>query len=255
MSDAAGFHIFLLRPIPVLLMPGISTYCLMGEPLEAALDQLAGITDLIEVMDEGPHFITDTDLFSGYTQKFVIHAPFHGMNIASLFEEIRRASVSVMIDCFEVAGEIGAPVVLHPGYFAWEQEREAADRQFARSLQELRAGADERSVTFSFENMGNMHFFNLRTPAELGMIGDTGFTLDTGHAHLNGCLPDFLAMPFSHMHIHDNNGKGDSHNTVGEGTIDFGPVMAALRRTGATAVIEVKTLEGVKASLRILDGL
>jgi sugar phosphate isomerase/epimerase len=236
-------------------MPGISTYCLMGRPLEEALDRLAGITDLIEVMDEGPHFITDTDLFASYTGKFLIHAPFHGMNIACIFEEVRRASVKVMIDCFEVAGEIGAPVVLHPGYFAWEQEREAADRQFARSLQELRAAADERSVTFYFENMGNMHFFNLRTPAELGMIGDTGFTLDTGHAHLNGCLPAFLANPFSHMHIHDNNGKGDTHSTVGEGTIDFGPVMAALRRTGASAVVEVKTLEGVKASLRMLDGL
>jgi hypothetical protein len=31
--------------------------------------------------------------------------------------------------------------------------------------------------------------------------------------------------------------------------------MTALRRTGSTAVVEVKTLEGVKASLRILDTL
>jgi sugar phosphate isomerase/epimerase len=236
-------------------MPGISTCCLMDKPLAEALDELAGLTDLIEIMDEGPHLITDPDLVAGYHRKFVIHAPFHGMNIACLFEGVRRASVEVMIDCFEVAGAIGAPVVMHPGYHAWEQEHEAADRQFARSLAELRAAADEYSVRFFFENMGNMNFFHLRTPAELGMIGNIGHTLDTGHAHLNGCLPAFLATSFSHMHIHDNNGKGDTHSAVGEGTIDFGPVMKALRRTSATAVIEVKTLDGVKASLKKLERL
>jgi sugar phosphate isomerase/epimerase len=236
-------------------MPGISTYCLMDRPLEAALEELAPLVNLIEVMDEGPHFITETDLFSSYSQKFILHAPFHGMNIASVFEPVRRASVRVTIDCFNVAGAIGAPVVLHPGYFAWEQEHEAADRQFRKSLRELNTAAAERSVTFYFENMGDMNYFNLRRPAELALIGDTGFTLDTGHAHLNGCLPAFLETPFCHMHIHDNNGKADSHSAVGEGTIDFRPVMAALRRGHATAVIEVKTFEGVKSSLRALNEL
>jgi len=236
-------------------MLGISTCCLMTEPLEKALDTLACMTELIEVMDEGPHLITDTDLFASYDRKFVLHAPFHGMNIACLFEAVRSASVKVMIDCFAVAGEIGAPVVLHPGYFAWEQEREGADRQVARSLAELRAAADEYSVTFFFENMGNMNFFYLRTPGELGMIGDTSLALDTGHAHLNGCLAGFLATPFAHMHIHDNNGKGDSHSAVGEGTIDFSPVMGALRRTRATGVIEVKTLDDAKKSLKNLERL
>ena len=153
-------------------MPGISTCCLMAEPLSAALDHLAPLTDLIEVMDEGPHFIGDIDLFSGYSQKFILHAPFHGVNIASLFEPIRRASVQVTIDCFSVAAAIGVEgIVVHPGYFAWEQEREAADRVFKKSLRELKRAAREHSVTFWFENMGNMNFFNLRTPENLALIG------------------------------------------------------------------------------------
>lgn len=236
-------------------MLGISTCCLMNEPLSTALDRLASLTDLIEVMDEGPHFITDTDLFSSYTQKFIIHAPFHGMNIACLFESVREASVRVMVECFDVAAVIGSEVVVHPGYYAWEQEREQADRQFKQSLCELEDAARERSVTFWFENMGNMHFFNLRTPEGLRLIGNTGLVLDTGHAHINHCLPTFLETPFCHMHIHDNSGKTDTHSAIGEGTIDFRPVMAALRRTGATAVIEVKDLSAVKKSLRVLTAL
>ncbi len=236
-------------------MVGISTCCLMDKPLEAALDELAAITDLIEVMDEGPHFITDPSIFENYTQDFTIHAPFHGMNIASVFEPVRKASVEVMTDCFCAAAAIGAPVVMHPGYFAWEQEREASDRQFRRSLQELGRAAADRSVEFWFENMGDMNYFNLRTPADLPLIGDVGLTLDTGHAQLNHCLPAFLKTPFRHMHIHDNKGKADTHDPVGSGTIDFRPVMAALRRSHATAVIEVKTFVAAKSSLQVLDAL
>ncbi|HXX55860.1 MAG TPA: sugar phosphate isomerase/epimerase family protein [Methanoregula sp.] len=236
-------------------MFGVSSYCVMDRPLPEALDVLAGMTGLIEVMDEGPHFIADTGIFESYSQDFVIHAPFHGMNIASVFEPIRVASVGVMTDCFAVAAEIGAPVVVHPGYYAWAGEREAADRQFGTSLAELHRAADELAVTFWFENMGDMNFFNLRTPEELGLIGDTGFTLDVGHAHLNGRLPGFLGTGFSHMHLHDNNGKRDSHDAVGEGTIDFGPVVAALRRNRASSVVEVKTLDSVRSSLSVLGSL
>ena len=235
-------------------MPGISTCCLMGEPLAAALDRLAPLTDLIEIMDEGPHLITDPDLLSSYTQKFVLHAPFHGINIACLFEPVRMASVQVTVDCFETAAAIGARgVVVHPGYFAWEQERKAADRQLKKSLTDLRRAAREHSVTFWFENMGNMNFFNLRTPENLALIGKTGLALDTGHAHLNGCLEAFLKTPFRHMHIHDNRGKADTHSAIGEGNIDFLPVKKALERTGATAVLEMKDYPSVVKSLKAFD--
>jgi sugar phosphate isomerase/epimerase len=227
----------------------------MDKPLPETLDTLAGITGLIEIMDEGLHFISDPAILEGYSQDFIIHAPYHGMNIASLFESIRRASVEVMTDCFAVAAEIGAPVVIHPGYHAWEQDLEEADRQFKKSLQELRSAADELSLTFYFENMGGMHFFNLRTPEDLGLIEGNGFVLDVGHAHINHRLLEFLESRFSHMHIHDNNGGNDVHNAVGEGTIDFVPVMAALRRNQATSVIEVKSFDGVKSSIAALESL
>jgi sugar phosphate isomerase/epimerase len=236
-------------------MVGISTCCLMEKPLAEALDELAALTDLIEVMDEGLHFITDTSLFESYTQDFSLHAPFHGMNIASVFEPVRKASVEVMVDCFAVAAAIGAPVVMHPGYFAWEPEKAVSDRQFRTSLQELDFAAAEYSVTFWFENMGDMNYFNLRTPADLALIGDKGLALDTGHAHLNRCLPAFLETPFRHMHIHDNKGRSDTHSAVGEGTIDFRPVMASLRRGHATAVVEMRSFAGAKGSLQVLDAL
>jgi sugar phosphate isomerase/epimerase len=228
----------------------------MGEHLSAALDRLSPLTDLIEVMDEGPHLITDTGLLESYTQKIVLHAPFNGVNIASLFEPIRKASVRVTMDCFTRAAAVSAGgIVVHPGYYAWETEKNGADRQFAKSLKELNRAAREHSVTFCFDNMGNMNFFNLRTPEHLALIGDTGLALDTGHANLNGCLPAFLETPFHHMHIHDNKGKADTHSAIGEGNIDFRAVVRALERTGATAVLEMKDFPAVLKSLKALDGM
>jgi hypothetical protein len=63
--------------------------------------------------------------------------------------------------------------------------------------------------------MGDMHFFNLQTPVDLHLIEGCGFALDTGCANINHCLPGFLQAGFSHMHIHHNVGRRDSHSPVG----------------------------------------
>lgn len=103
--------------------------------------------------------------------------------------------------------------------------------------------------------MGGMNYFNLRTPDDLAIIEDAGFTLDVGHAYVNRCLADFLSAPFSHMHLHDNDGRSDTHSPVGEGRIDFSPVISAMKQKSASAVIEVKSFEGAINRLRTLDGM
>lgn len=236
-------------------MFGISTFCLHRQPLEVALETLRPHTDTVEVMDEGLHHLTSPDLLGQFSCRYCIHAPSRGVNIASLLEPIRRASVQVIGDCFAIAGEVDAGVVIHPGYYAWVEEREAALAAFAGSLAELRAIADDHSVSFCVENMGNWEYFFLRTPDEVEMIEGCGLALDVGHAHLNGCLPEFLEVPFSHVHLHDNDGLSDSHVAVGEGDIPFAPVMEAVRRNGATPIVEVNTLEGCLWSIHALEAL
>jgi sugar phosphate isomerase/epimerase len=103
--------------------------------------------------------------------------------------------------------------------------------------------------------MGNWNYFFLRDPSELGIIDGVGLALDVGHAHLNHCLPGFLEASISHVHIHDNDGKEDMHLPVGRGTIDFLPVVRAIRRDNAVPVIEVSTLEGTDESIKALDRL
>jgi sugar phosphate isomerase/epimerase len=238
----------------VSYMFGVSSFCLHHQSLASALDQLAEVTDLVEIMDDGRHYLESADLLENYSLKYSFHAPARSINIACLHEPIRKASIEVIGSSFEVASTVNADIVLHPGYFAWEEEREKALRQFRKSLQELTILAEDCSVRFLLENMGNWNYFFLRQPSEIDVMGDFGLALDVGHANLNHCLDEFLQVPFSHIHLHDNNGVEDSHSPVGTGNIDFDAVMDAVRRDGATPIIEVGTLDGVIESMEALGG-
>jgi sugar phosphate isomerase/epimerase len=234
-------------------MFGVSTFCLHHQPLAFAIDTISTLTDTIEIMDDGPHYLVSSELLESYVISFTLHAPSRGVNIASVLEPIRKASVEVTGQCFQIAGAVNASVVIHPGYFAWEEERGVATRQFRRSLGELDALAEEYSTTYYVENMGNWNYFFLRHPSELPLIGKTGLALDVGHAYLNHCLDEFLDHPIRHVHLHDNNGEEDSHMPVGQGTIDFTPVMKAIKKNKAVPIIEVSDFEGVQDSIVRLE--
>ena len=233
-------------------MLGISSFCLHDLPLPAALEKLGEYTDTVEVLDDGNHYLESAEPLESFDLRFFLHSPSRGVNIASLREPIRRASVEVLSQCFAVAAEADAPVVVHPGYFAWKEEREAALGQFRRSLGELKRAAGELSVSFMVENMPAWDYFFLRFPAEVSLLDGQGLALDVGHANLNGCLPGFLEIPMAHVHLHDNDGKADSHAAVGTGSIEFGAVMRAVGRDHAPAIIEVSTLEGALSSMAAL---
>jgi len=234
---------------------GISSFCLHREPLESALETLSSLTDFVEIMDDGPHYIDSTEILDTFSLRYSFHAPSRTVNIASILEPIRKASVEVISQCFTLAAEKGSNVVVHPGYFAWEEEREKALNQFKRSLADLNRISGELSVTYFMENMGNWNYFFLRYPAELDMIDGIGLALDVGHAHLNQCLPEFLETRLSHVHLHDNDGRDDTHSEIGKGSINFPPVMRAIRRDNAMPVVEVATLSGTLESIRILDAM
>lgn len=232
---------------------GVSTFCLHKIPLSEALERIGRITDYVEIMDDGMHFLSSPELLESHSLKFSLHAPCRSVNIASILEPIRKASVEVIDQCFSVAAEVNAPVVIHPGYCTWREELARALSQNRQSMTELKKLAEERSVTMYVENMGNWDYFLLRYPPELPLLDGCGLALDIGHAHLNACLEEFLSAPVSHFHLHDNNGKMDSHDPVGKGTIPFSPVMESVRRNRVNPIIEVETFEGVISSADALS--
>ncbi|MDO5843978.1 MAG: sugar phosphate isomerase/epimerase family protein [Methanocorpusculum sp.] len=233
----------------------ISTHCLISKPLKDALDELEKHTKFVEVMSDGLHLLSDAKLLSEYDFKYSIHAPSRGVNIASVLEPIRRATVDVVKAMFPIASEFNAPVVIHPGYFAWENEQETAKNALKKSLAEISASANDYGVRFFIENMGNWGYFFLKTKEDIPLLNGAEFCLDVGHANEVGVLDEFLKVKFSHIHLHDNNGKKDSHWAVGEGNISFAQVMKKIKENRVEhPVIEVESLEGALLSLERLRG-
>ena len=67
-----------------------------------------------------------------------------------------------------------------------------------------------------------------------------GICLDTGHAFLQGDLPDAIETVGGELvttHVHDNRGKGDDHLVPFDGTIDWPTALMSFQKVGYDGVI------------------
>jgi sugar phosphate isomerase/epimerase len=233
-------------------MTGISTSCLHDRPLEDALEILSGMTDFVEILDDGPHFCQSAEIPEQFSFRYSLHAPSRGVNIASTLEPIRRASVEVLSEAFAIAGELNANVVIHPGYSAWMGGRASSLQALRLSLGEIRNVSDDSGVTFFIENMPKWPYFFFCTPDDYPYFDDCSICLDVGHAFMSGTLDSFLGLPFTHCHIHDNDGTEDSHSPVGSGGVDWKHVLSILKEREVEPILEVRSLDAVESSFSAL---
>ena len=234
-----------------------STHCVSALLLEEALAALAPYTSHVELMNDGRHYIEDAEPLLSHSFTYSIHAPARSVNISSVLEPIRKASVEIICDSIELAVEADAKtVVFHPGYYAFTEEYDKAVSALKTSLAAVTAYAEDAGVTACVENMGNWGYFFLKDTGDVPLIGDTPFCLDIGHANECGTLADFLAVPFCHIHIHDNDGTTDAHAALGKGNIDMQSIADAIFWYGVSCpVIECADLESSLASKTVLEAL
>jgi sugar phosphate isomerase/epimerase len=237
----------------------ISTFCCIDNTLDRALDTLAQRTSHVEVLSDGLHdLLSDSSPCSEYPLSYSVHAPCSDINVAAINERMRSASISVLGDVLAASVRIGADhVVVHPGFTPYEQVRERSYASLLISLDDLARLQEEHGVTVCIENMGGWECCHFRTPAFLPELSERGlgFTLDCGHAQLNGNLDVFLAAGgYCHVHLHDNGGSSDDHAACGDGTIDF-PDLVQRLHPGATLVVETRELAAVDRSTGYLLSL
>ncbi|MDD1691006.1 MAG: sugar phosphate isomerase/epimerase [Methanoregula sp.] len=237
----------------------LSSFCCMDYPLEEALGILAPRTGHVEIVADGYHdLLTDSAPCSWFMCSYSVHAPTSEINIASMNERMRRSSVAVLDDVMKICARIGAAnLVVHPGYAPYEQVRDRSYASLLRSLDDLVRLQEEHGVRACVENMGGWECCHFRTPEFLPELTSRGlgFTLDCGHARLNNNLDEFLATgDYCHVHLHDNGGTNDDHNSCGSGTIDFARVMEQIPRK-ATLVIETRELAAADQSIAYLTSV
>jgi sugar phosphate isomerase/epimerase len=197
-----------------------------------------------------------------------VHAPFRDLNIASLNDVVYAAARADLLKAMDVAIEIGAGVLtVHPGIHAYfPQTRYAEMKARERDVFEtLCARGEQHHVLVAVENLidANAHFEDSWTmDAQVALVQEVnspvlGFCLDTGHAFQAGLdLPAAVrrlasvkagagrggGLALIHTHIHDNHGGPiDEHLPVGDGSINWPPVVRALQAVDYSGLLVFET--------------
>ena len=250
-------------------MIGVSCTGFSSDPPAIWLDRIVGNFDLWEIFSEADHNIVYNyevfkDLLPSYDIHYSVHAPICDINIASISEPVREASLKETLDTIKAANMLGIDrITVHPGLSSMSVHG-IEDRYIEKaklSMKSLEEAQHEYGVSVAIENMPNMYFFLGRKSRELAHIvegTDLDICFDIGHANTNGDI-DGMVDTFGHriknIHIHDNNGDKDSHLTIGQGSIDFIYVVSRLGFYDRNFVIESKSFDSAVESQSVLESL
>ena len=158
--------------------------------------------------------------------------------VARLQESVRRAAaINAGILTFHLGIVLG-------------ETRTAAIRQGARVCRAVAPFAQDHGVRLCVENVFDEHSVATVEECEIFFeaVADPRLhlTLDTGHAHLCGCLynmAEALGDRLAFTHIHDNDLSYDTHLVPGNGTIDWKRLIAGLDRAGYTGPLNFELRE------------
>jgi sugar phosphate isomerase/epimerase len=245
---------------------GVSTLALFPMSINEILDYLEGINvKYCELMLEYPYNSIDPDLVNSYNIKTSVHAPLSDVNIASLNESIRKASVEEVKSSIDLASKIGSKVVVvHPGHMAFlaRKFQDKIMENSSVSLKECSKFAEELGITLCVENMPDMEGMickNLDELNELVQKIGVSMTLDVGHAHNMGIstLEMLKYDHIRHIHLSDNDGSFDNHNAVGSKDVDFKSLFEGLNRKkfDGMLVVEVTNQDEILESLDYIKKL
>jgi sugar phosphate isomerase/epimerase len=170
--------------------------------------------------------------------------------------ETAKATRMNTVDEIKRALEIGDGIpfrylIQHLGVAGQEFDERRLEAAF-NSLEEIKVFAGQRGVEVLLENTPNslstgerLNYFLRETHLNLG------YCFDIGHAHITGRLESEFEQMKSRIrstHIHDNDGKEDTHLFPGEGSIDWKQAMKLLRaaKPELPLVLELKEPAGME---------
>jgi sugar phosphate isomerase/epimerase len=233
-------------------MIGISSYAYHSLPLSQALEQIEKISGCAEIYSEGMHDIfRHPQIPHSYNLTYSVHAPTTDLNIASIREPIRCASLELVRQTVDMCIKIDAQtLVLHPGYFSYAYDIQAAKVALEKSIKQFADITQETGVNICIENMPDWECFLFRYP-DIDLDGNT-ITLDVGHANTTGTLNEFIKLEVGHFHLHDNNGEKDEHSWIGNGNIDYSALRGILKKNNTIKILEHRNSEDVYKSLSAL---
>lgn len=165
-----------------------------------------------------------------------VHAPFFDLSPGAMEPLVRDVTQRRLTQALEAAARLGAHLmVVHPGYDRWRYPNLAAlwTEQAAATFAPLTELAARYDCRLALENIYEENVATLTGLIERLDSPWFGHCFDIGHWRLFGRQPmeqwlAAVAARLLHLHLHDNRGVADDHLPIGEGVIDFAPLLAVL---------------------------
>ncbi len=180
----------------------------------------------------------------------ILHAPYRHIHLATVMEEVRRASVELINKTVGLAKELGASlIVIHAGNVGSKEPRDLALEMFQKSWEELK-----RDVPIALENVLYGGLFT--DPADFFEV-NVPICLDVAHAYASGNLDAFLDLFGERIvayHLSDTIRGRDLHLPLGKGEILWKSVLEQLDPEKPW-IIEVPGREGILQSLQLITSL
>jgi sugar phosphate isomerase/epimerase len=168
---------------------------------------------------------------------------------------VLRESVEDLTRCIDWLSDAGGThLVVHPGGLSDSTEVARRRAALARGLLALAEHARGAKVIVCVENMppgvhpGSRMIELARLVGELH-TPNLALALDTGHANLNSTASEETRAAgklLATTHVHDNDGRHDSHDPPGHGTIDWTDWGRALDSTGYSGPILLECIRCIR---------
>ena len=225
-----------------------SEFILFCNPPAENVRRLGAIVPEVELMVDGDAWDHGPDGWQAQAEEIKdcgvplsVHPPAWDVNAAAPSGALREAAMWMNRKSAELCHAVGGTqVVFHPGYYDSESNfsRSRAQDHCFRALEDLVSVCRPLGLTVAFENIAGpaMALFTQEEYIHAldGFDPCVKFLLDLGHAHYNHWdIPAVIAAIAPRLcgfHIHDNDGTGDAHLPIGQGTIAWEPVFAEMRK-------------------------
>jgi len=209
----------------------------------------------------------------GYNGRIGIHGPFWGLHLASPDPEIRALVTRRMMTALDICAALGAThMVIHSPYSTWDAHNlDLFPKARARTIEAAHdtlagvvARAEDQGVVLVIENCEDRNPEDRKRLAESFGSDAVRLSIDTGHAHYahgstGGPPVDYFVRAagemLAHVHLQDADGYADRHWAIGEGTIRWHAVFAALGRIEARPrlILELRDKAGILPSMAWLE--
>lgn len=163
------------------------------------------------------------------------------VDLGAVDPETHRASVDDLKACVDWLEEAGGTcLVVHPGGLSDPEQVDARRDALARGLVVLADHARGTGVVLCVENMPPGVHPGSRSAPLAALVAEIdrpeiALTLDTGHAHISA-TPRSETLDAGRWlrttHVHDNDGRQDTHHPPGFGSIDWDDWRDALDAIG-----------------------